>query len=309
MVRGELYAILIVVQRSSGHVVIITDSKVNADLYWKGELHCLRSANADLWKELWTTISDKSMTVILEWSKGHADDPDVFARYSVSRRNLFGNLCADRLAERGAELAQVALQDAMNVRFHYALARNVQERAVVIMTHALQRKSTMTAAERSRKLRRISATGQTLSTQHRVVAMSRSLHCSRCLRQSVATMQGRLDFLASPCEPDTQMIRSIAMGNTRPVSIPLGRSVRVGQCTLHSSHVLRIYRGLYFCTQCGYTASAKAQKLVSPCTERGQAAQKRAARLLKGVLPSGMTSWPSETTRRPHLVELQTGEG
>ena len=308
VVRGELFAILLVVINTKGMIEVVTDSKVNADLYWKGELQCTQSANADLWKELWALLREKGMTLSLVWSKGHADELHTFTKYKVTARNLFGNLCADRLAERGAESARVALQDAMNVKFHYALVRRVQERAVIILQSALQRNTTLTKSQKAKRMRRISATGQTLSSLHNIVSMSRTLHCSKCLAHSSATMQGRMDFLASPCRPDTSMLRAMALGNARPVSVPQGRIVRVGCNQLHASHMLRIYKGLYYCARCGYHASSKAQKLLESCVHRGAAATKRVQHLQKGMLPSGLQCWPADAPQRPQLVELTTSD-
>ena len=119
--------------------VVVTDSKINVDAFKKGELHCRQSANADLWCELFRELREKGKTLELQWSKGHADSLEVFLQYQVSPRNLVGNLCADQLAAYGAELAQVSVQDAMNFKWHQALVKRIQVRAIVILSTVLQK--------------------------------------------------------------------------------------------------------------------------------------------------------------------------
>ena len=77
------------------------------------------------------------------WSKGHADNVETFTSYNVSPRNLFGNLCADRLASMGAEAGQVYAQDAAHLKWHYALVKKVQARAIVILSATMQRASAL----------------------------------------------------------------------------------------------------------------------------------------------------------------------
>ena len=305
IVRAELYAVLVVVRNAAGQVTVVTDSKVNADIYAAGEDDCARSANADLWAMLWKLLREKGMQLHLLWSKGHADSIEVFETYSVTRRNLFGNLCADRLAARGAELCQVSLQDSVNLKWHYATVKRVQSRAVVVLANALQRESTLVKPPKATKLRKISTMGLCMASRHEITAIANTLHCHKCLKHSAASSRGRAEFLASPCVIDTALLKDLTLGNTKPTKLPVGKRVKVGNSLLDASHALSCYRGLYYCTSCGYHASVKAQHLLKPCIERGVKAGSRVRILQAGRLPSGMKAWPNQSTRKVEMVELE----
>ena len=68
-----------------------------------------------------------------------------------------------------------------------------------------------------------------------------------------------------------------------------------------------VYRGLYYCQQCGYAASKKAQELTKPCAARGPTAQRRVSDLKKGKLPSGHAHWPSDSIKVA-IIELDISD-
>ena len=304
--RAELFAIVIVVKNASGSVTVVTDSKVNADAFAAGADFCDQTANSDLWRQLWALLREKGMQLRVTWSKGHADNVDTFIGYNVSVRNLFGNLCADRLAGLGADAGQVYAQDAANLRWHYALVKKVQARAVVILSATMQKASSLIKQPRPSKLPRLTSAAHAMASSHRVTAMSRSLHCYRCLRQSLPTAEGRKQFLATMCNPDVNLQNTITLGNSKPIKLPSDRIVTIGNAKLHPEHSLCVFKGLYFCDRCGYNGSAKAQNLRGPCTARGEAAVRRVKLLRRGKLPSGLASWPNESAKRA-IAEL-TGD-
>ena len=304
--RAELFAIFVVVMYASGTVTVVTDSKVNADAFTAGRDFCEQTANSDLWRRLWVLLSEKSMQLHVTWSKGHADNVETFTSYNVTLRNLFGNLCADRLANMGAEAGQVYAQDAANLRWHYALVKKVQARAVVILSATMQRASTLVRQPKPPKLPRLTTAAQALASSHMVTVMSRTLHCYRCFKQSLPTSAGRKHFLATTCRPDAELLATMSLGNTRPITLPKEKVVSIGTSKLHNTHSLCVFMGLYFCTQCGYHASVKAQHLTKACTERGPAAAKRANRIKRGKLPSGLTCWPNQSPGKGQILEDKT---
>ena len=158
--------------------------------------------------------------------------------------------------------------------------------------------------ERAVKIRKRPVEARALASQHSFTCVGRTLHCDKCLRHSDSTEKGRDLFLQSPCIVDEQMVRTIRVGNSRPTDIPTTRSVQVGRVTLDASHRLCVYRGLYFCTACGYHASMKAQKLALECKDRSSAAINRVRRLRQGKLPSGLSQWPNQEGQRS-VVQLE----
>ena len=295
--RAELFAILLVVMHvGSGEVCVVTDSKINVDVFSLGEEKCTAAANADLWKKIFAKLNIGSISLQLQWSKGHADDIETYTKYQVTPRNLLGNLVADALAEKGAKLGEVALQDAMNLKWHYSITKQIQSRAIVIFSSVLERASSLAKMPSAHRTPSVTSKGLMLSTRHKVTVSTGVLHCHACLQQSTPCEKGRRDFLRSECRPDKHMLQAMVVGSTKPTALPPGRSVRIGHQPLDSSHTLKVYKGLIFCTNCGYNASAKAQKLAHACQVRDkQEAMKRVIRLLQGKLPSGLSSWPNES--------------
>ena len=118
-----------------------------------------------------------------------------------------------------------------------------------------------------------------------------------------------MHFLCSPCVVDKGRVKSITLGNTKPMVIDNNGKLQVGASKLHISHKICCYKGLFYCMACGYHASAKAQHLAKECIARGPAAQKRVAHLGQGKLPSGLKQWPNELHHRAHMVELYDDDG
>ena len=115
---------------------------------------------------------------------------------------------------------------------------------------------------------------------------------------------GRRAFLCMPCVPNPALVNSIQAGMVRPTVLPKHSTVRVGRTDLHASHSLCIYRGVYYCSVCGFHASVKPQHLASQCTVRGEAANRRVARFEQGLLPSNLKAWPTEVSKPGALLQL-----
>ena len=293
--RGELYAIMVVILRlDTGLSIVKTDSLVNVQTFDKGKTACLNAANCDLWKRIWDVLDDGQVKVELEWIKGHAENPEIFDRYNVQVEDLYGNLFADKLANRAAELYQVFAHDSFGIQWHYTLVRDIQARAIVILQQVLEARGVHKSV-RPPKLPQISAAGEVMRSEHRCTLIGGVLQCNNCFQRSPATVAGRRGWLKSPCVADSLMVRAMYVGNTRPSPIPAGRSVKVGRAMLDPSHNLHVLKGLYFCMSCGYNASHKAQKLTKECLRASAAGHvERKLTILRGNLPSGLRHWPNE---------------
>ena len=305
--RGELYAMVLVVERVlEGNLEIRSDSKVNVDLFHKGRQACLASSNSDLWLRLWDVLGSREVCLEMIWVKGHTDDVDVANRYLALPIDIFGNSCADRLAERASIQYQVSMQDSMTLRWHYAVVKRIQARAVIILSHVMQGRARVAAAPKQPRPQLQTLAASAMQSQHCVTALAGILQCTRCLQRSPARAKGIREWLRTSCCPDRSMLRSITVGTTKPAALSPGTVVHVGKRELHTSHSLHVFRGLYFCQMCGYTASLKAQNLVKPCSGPGPEAEgiKRAIRIRQGKLPSGLTQWPNDAEARSSLIYL-----
>ena len=243
-------------------------------------------------------IQLKSLTLKLLWIKGHCNTHMAATDYRVTGKDLLGNCLADSLATRGAEMAEVYYQDATDVIWYYGAIRDIQRRAAIILSHAVLPYSVKRVREPARqRVPVLARTGALLSSKHTFDVHGKSLQCTQCFQHVPLARQAAVAWLATPCKPDMARKYLSFDGARRPTRVPLGRTIRVGHQVLHAEHKLFLYRGLYFCGDCGYFASRHAQKLTQPCTERGQKALRRVLNLRAGKLPSGMQSWPNDPKR------------
>ena len=112
----------------------------------------------------------------------------------------------------------------------------------ILMATMPQRKQFIKTA-RQRVPRPVSLMGCALTTQHRMLAFSDTLHCYVCHKHSTSTAQGRRLFLQSPCIVNHALVNANFYGMAKPIAIPSGTAVQVGRAQLHSSHTLLVFKG------------------------------------------------------------------
>ena len=231
----------------------------------------------------------------------------IMRKYNVSARCLFGNVCADALANRGSEVAEVSGQDSVTVLWHYSLVRRIQARAVVIMSSVLERRSIAPTRQKRPREPKPTRDALVLQSSHRFTYNGRTLQCCRCHQVSPANPQSVKQWLRTPCVPNHALIRTLHVGTTKPTDVPREQRIVVCRQTIHASHILAVYRGLYFCTRCGYHGSKKIQKLTSEC--KGMDSKKAIARVIalrQGSLPSGLACWPTDSQRQQILAHTDS---
>ena len=296
--RAELFAILLVAKNvMQGVVVVVTDSKVNADMFGNGKSRCLEAANSDLWAELWSCIEHKALAFTIRWVRGHGDDAVIFQKFALNAVDVIGNLIADKLADHAAELYKVWQHDAFSVQWHHSLAQKIQARAVCIFSEVLEPRTRAVVSNASLpKERPLARSAAAFRSQHRFTTISgRVLTCRACLKNSPSSAAGIRQWLTTPCTPDRQMHNAMHFASSRPTAVPRDRVVAIGRQQIHESHTLSAFRGLYFCTLCGYTASVKAQELAKECSRKSsRAAHSRVQALKQGKRPSGLKRWPND---------------
>ena len=92
---------ILVLELAVGAVTIVTDCEVIFDAYGEGEERCKRSANADLWERFWAAWHGHRGTVVIRWTKAHAQVRDLVAG-RTDPLSMQGNAAADAFAGRGA---------------------------------------------------------------------------------------------------------------------------------------------------------------------------------------------------------------
>ena len=306
--RSELFAILVVVQKvPSGKLVICTDSKINVDLYIKGFEACKSSTNSDLWIQIWQKLHQGHLSLTLRWVKGHVSSPDDMVKYNLQPFELYGNLAADALANKGSQLAEVWTHDSANVLAQYALVRQIQARALVILTSVMHTRLSQQQHKGQNKVKLLKCkpipiSGAAIGSTHQFTMMASTLRCCLCLEHCPSHPVAAARWMRGPCVPNVELLSSVAKGECRPTAVPRGAVVHVGRRVIHHSHDLANFKGLYFCRSCGYFASVKAQHLYRECTRSSKAAQRRVAALKQGKLPSGLASFPNDVERASETV-------
>ena len=110
-----------------------------------------------------------------------------------------------------------------------------------------------------------------------------------------AKAPGLKEWLGSPCEPNRLLTEAISFGLARPTDVPAAAEVWVGGQLLHSTHVLAVFRGLYFCRRCGCYATLVPKLLKLECQGFPAAAGRSLLRrLASGRLPVGLACWPAD---------------
>ena len=302
--RAELYAILeiIVNLRPLSIATITSDSKVNVDLYLQGESAASGSANGDLWADIYELIRTKSLEIFIRWSKGHATEENV-RQYGISAKDAFGNIVADSLADRAAQLHQVFQEDAFAAKWHLDLVTRIQKRAIVLLNLFGLREQQKIPKQPIDRPATMSIAGHAITSEHAFTCFRKTLFCYKCHQTSPKGVAAIREWLATNCRPDRILQATYTAGTLRPTRIPQDREIRVGNATIHPTHAVMVFRGLYFCRSCSCFAIKKLEKLAKPCNPAGKgpedAKRKRLAvvALLQGKLPRGVNQWPNSTQR------------
>ena len=306
--RAELYAIveIIVNLRPFSIATITSDSKVNVDLYLQGESVANGSTNGDLWADIFSTIRTKSLEVTLRWSKGHAT-MEIVQQYNITAKDALGNLVADSLADRAAQLHQVYQEDAFAIKWHLDLVTRIQKRAIVLLNLFGLREQQKIPKQPAEHTATMSIAAHAMASQHSFTSFGKTLFCYKCHQTSPKGIASIRQWLATSCRPDTMLQATYTAGTVRPTRIPPERAIRVGNATIHPTHIIFIFRGLYFCRNCSCFAIKKLENLARPCDPAGKgpgdAKRKRLAAiaLLQGKLPRGVHQWPNSSD---HLLLL-----
>ena len=139
--RAELFTIVILLKnlQHEATVIIVSDSLVNIELYYKGKAHALASTNGDLWVGVFQEISDKELTVTIHWVQGHLDTKDGKQWFPPLWRAL--NIGADHFANLAAKRFELSTDITIPVQINCELAVRIQKRLVHILCTFPDRKS------------------------------------------------------------------------------------------------------------------------------------------------------------------------
>ena len=151
-------------------------------------------------------------------------------------------------------------------------------------------------------------------SKHVPVFGFRSVLCAKCGEYASGTHTALLQWLFAGCSGNDYS-QMLGRSRTQPMPVPMNLSVRIAGRVLHCSHRLRVYRHLYYCTECGKIAGIRVQQLADPCKPLGvsdlsgrqvPAGTRNLRRLAQGELPFGSPFWPDQIPLqwRGHTITL-----
>ena len=292
--RAELFAILTLVQhlQPGSESIVVSDSKVNVDLFRKGKYPAMASTNGDLWQIMFDVLERNQVTIRLHWIQGHLDTVEAKKWFPPIWFAL--NHAADFFANIAAKSVEVPKNISTIVIYHVHLVAKVQKRLTKIIV-TLPYVPREVVELKPPKPKRATLDSLVAESKHTLVD---HLHGWQCIKCKSTVFRGAVtirDFLLSSC---TEVVISDADG---PERIPPDHPHLVGKHLAHSSHVLYYYRGVTFCAACGCFVSKVMRKLAHVCVpieERDgwsgpDATRKRQRlRLQACTLPHSLEQWP-----------------
>ena len=268
--RAELYAMLVVVQRvGSGGVTIVTDSKVNYDLFYGPRQSALDSSNGDFWSLMFAELDSKPLMLTMSWVKSHLDSPQIHTSHTFHDADFALNYFADVFAgwaakrvEVSSEVAQVIVEAVKNQKL---VARRLSailcsgkfgDRSFENRVESSDRNRNADVSPGADKRFKYDLQDLLDASDHILVDNGNSYTCASCFDTCAKGNRNLLcEWLGRPCVPC--QISDI----DAPVRIPACMGVVIGRRVVHNTHDLHSYRGIKFCTKCGARAVHKTKLL------------------------------------------------
>ncbi len=202
-----------------------------------------------------------------------------------SMSDLLGNDHADKLAEQQAEALDLPLNVTAPILNNMKLVTKIQHRLVTILCSLPNR----TKESKLPKAKVLPTPWYNIETKHVPFEDGCRVACARCKNSFHSKDPNLKQWLSSTC---------IAIGTAadRPIPLPY-EAIHIGNNNVHSTHSLKQYRGLIFCSKCGCrTEGAVLKKLSAPCQPPTKSYGLPAVKALRqGKRPPGMKFWPDET--------------
>ena len=293
--RAELFAALQAVLLFTGELVVHTDSAYVFNLASRFPADLDVDANLDLWDELWTALSVRTMPVTWVKVKSHADEP-AWRANRVTTPLAIGNTYADTLAGVAAERACDSRHAAFValVRWLDSRTLQVQKRLLAIALVCCANVVRVRRAHLPRKAR-LCALQHAAEAAGHLVSFAGAKCKLRCCGIVVPKRRlgAWLRVAGASCRPSLQMPVDAEV----PLPPPPDCNIRVGSQDVHTSHAAAVYRGVVWCWKCGAWGTRKLQRLAAECkppTARGLRVRKR---LREGKTPQQGFEWPEEAGR------------
>ena len=169
---------------------------------------------------------------------------------------------ADVLANRAANMGELDLNVAGGVIFYTHLCKRIQLRLATIVCNLPHRNATHKAKLAS--VPKLSFEVALAQSQHAVDLDNRVIRCRRCKAVTSTASSTRWSFVYSDCHAARQYCN-------RPSVIP--NPIMIGRRTTHASHRLKYYKGITYCSYCGFMANKVMRGLFAVCKGAGSTTQ------------------------------------
>ena len=265
-----------------------------------------KGINAALWYEIGKLWQKYEGAITVRKTKAHIDEKTFCSEPSLCEEDFIGNFLADRLVARGAAErkvtdAQVCVANSIRGRTVNILKRMVAVQKLFVERHGVAEEG-MRPDRLPRSLTIVQAAVR--DTKHSlevcptaarfVKQLPHRVECVEC-GSSVSRDGAVVSWLRSECSRPEMCPSALTPELEKPKKL-----VRVGRSDLHSSHNLRVFKGLFFCVRCGAyaTASGCVQKespkfLCKECSGvKTRATEGYIRRLARGLPPRTDMSWP-----------------
>ena len=203
------------------------------------------------------------------------DKPKDIVLYGVSWMDQVGNMCADAMADKGAELNQVLPTEAESYNALQSTVINIQQRLLALAVELVQAFPTKKAEQTSQAAAIPPVTAALICTNHVVVYAREQMHwrCARCATTPVRLPGDTIaaavrQWLSTQCEEGRCTLTRVQRVPVAIRQVPLfkGRAI-------HDTHVLHSFRGIIFCSLCGAYVAERMRNLAVHC----KGAQRRAS--------------------------------
>ena len=287
--RGELFCVVVLVGLVCKGACIdyVTDNEALFLAYNKGPEYCTKSTNCDLYKTLFDVIKNNNLSVTIRWMPSHLLEKPTKGVFScMSNLDILGNDHADKLASDAAATAQVDCRVAVKHKQSVALVKYIQLRLATILTHLPSRST----PKRPKVCPAVPLDEILSSTLHVIKLIKSRYHCSKCLQSFHSKDTSLKAWLQTTCFTASHL-------SDKPYSITY--PIHKGNAVTHSTHKLKIFNGLIYCSKCGSRDSWKGLvALAKPCNPPARHGAVSLAALREGRLPPNVQSWPTQKENR-----------
>jgi len=285
--RGELFALLLLVRHLDPGVDIeyVTDNKGVFQIYSAGPIAAKNSSNCDMYQDLFKMQYEKAIQIRVRWMPSHQSNLDeIPVGVLVSELDLQANRIADKLAGKAAAKFQLPTPVVHNYLEYPLLVAKIQKRLATIFLN-LPKRSTH-KGDKKPVTPRQSLDYLLANTSHTLSVTGPRVQCTKCLNSFHKSSTSCRNWLTTNCVP----LRHSPVTAPKPVKVR--ETIHLGNKSSHVSHDLYSYRGLVYCNKCGAHGIKKFNYLSLPCAAPTDAGQVTLNKINKGLMPTGVTSWP-----------------